>query len=47
MLVAAPIVFFLTYRDVRLSTRAGMVLGIFEIGVFTALSVWMLLSNLD
>jgi amino acid transporter len=45
VLVAAAIVFFLTYRDVRLSTNAGVILGIFEIGVFLALAVWMLLSN--
>src|SRR5919201_1486905 len=45
VLVAAAIVFFLTYRDVRLSTAAGVVLGIFEIGVFVALAAWMLISN--
>ncbi len=45
VLVAAAIVFFLTYRDVRLSTRAGVVLGIFEIAVFAALAIWMILSN--
>ena len=45
VLVAAAIVFFLTYRDVRLSTNAGVLLGVFEIGVFLALSAWMLLSN--
>jgi amino acid transporter len=43
-LVAAAIVFFLTYRDVRLSTTAGVILGIFEITIFAALSVWMILS---
>jgi amino acid transporter len=47
VLIAAAVVFFLTYRDVRLSTNAGIVLGIFEIGVFVALSAWMLLSHLD
>ena len=46
MLVAAAIVFFLAYRDVRLSTNAGVALGIFEIGVFLALAIWMILSNL-
>jgi amino acid transporter len=45
VLVAAAIVFVLTYRDVRLSTNAGVLLGVFEIGVFLALSAWMLLSN--
>src|SRR5215208_5111181 len=46
IVLAAAVVFFLTYRDVRLSTRAGVVLGIFEIGVFLALAVWMIVSNL-
>jgi amino acid transporter len=46
VLVAAAIVFFLTYRDVRLSTQAGVILGIFEIAVFVALAAWMLLSHL-
>jgi amino acid transporter len=45
VLVAAGTVFFLTYRDVRLSTNAGVVLGVFEIGVFLALAIWMILSN--
>jgi amino acid transporter len=45
VVVAATIVFFLAYRDVRLSTNAGVVLGIFEIAVFVALAAWMLLSN--
>jgi len=45
VLVAAGIVFFLTYRDVRLSTRAGVILGVIEIAVFGALAVWMILSN--
>jgi amino acid transporter len=39
------IVFLLTYRDIRISTTAGVILGAFEIGVFAALSLWMLLSN--
>jgi|tagenome__1003787_1003787.scaffolds.fasta_scaffold20973822_1 amino acid transporter len=39
------IVFLLTYRDIRLSTTAGVILGAFEIGVFGALAIWMLLSN--
>jgi amino acid transporter len=39
------IVFLLTYRDIRLSTTAGVILGAFEIVVFAALSIWMLLSN--
>src|SRR5262249_12259248 len=39
------IVFLLTYRDIRLSTTAGVILGAFEIAVFAGLSIWMLLSN--
>jgi amino acid transporter len=39
------IVFLLTYRDIRLSTTAGVILGAFEIGIFAALSLWMLFSN--
>jgi amino acid transporter len=45
VLVAAGTVFFLTYRDVRLSTEAGVILGLFEIAVFTALALWMIFSN--
>jgi amino acid transporter len=45
VVLAAGIVFFLTYRDVRLSTQAGVILGIFEITVFVALALWMILSN--
>src|SRR5436309_54673 len=45
IVLSAGIVFFLTYRDVRLSTQAGVILGIFEITVFVALSLWMILSN--
>src|SRR6476469_4170113 len=39
------IVFLLTYRDIRLSTTAGVILGCFEIGIFGALALWMLFSN--
>jgi amino acid transporter len=45
VVIAALIVFTLTYRDVRLSTGAGVVLGAFEIAVFLALAIWMLISN--
>jgi amino acid transporter len=41
------IVFLLTYRDIRLSTTAGVILGAFEIAVFGALALWMLFSNTD
>ncbi len=39
------VVFLLTYRDIRLSTTAGVILGAFEIAVFGALAFWMLFSN--
>src|SRR5690349_2587085 len=39
------VVFLLTYRDIRLSTTAGVILGAFEIAIFGALAIWMLLSN--
>jgi len=39
------IVFLLTYRDIRLSTAAGVILGSFEIAIFAALAIWMLISN--
>src|SRR2546423_11589604 len=45
VLLMTTIVFLLTYRDIRLSTTAGVILGAFEIAVFGALAVWMLLSN--
>src|SRR5438046_10386215 len=45
VLLMTVIVFLLTYRDIRLSTTAGVILGAFEIAVFGALAVWMLLSN--
>jgi amino acid transporter len=45
VLLMAVIVFLLTYRDIRLSTTAGVLLGAFEIAVFGALAIWMLLSN--
>ncbi len=47
VLVSGGIVFFLTYRDVRLSTKAGVVLGAIEIAIFGALAIWMLISNYD
>ncbi len=46
VIVAAAIVFVLAYRDVRLSTKAGVWLGVVEIAVFLALALWMILSNL-
>jgi amino acid transporter len=45
VLVITLFVFLLTYRDVRLSTTAGVILGAFEIAIFGALAIWMLISN--
>src|SRR5581483_1805844 len=45
VLLMATIVFLLTYRDIRISTTAGVILGCFEIGIFAALALWMLFSN--
>ncbi len=36
------IVFLLTYRDIRISATAGVILGLFEIGVFSVLALWIL-----
>jgi amino acid transporter len=46
-LLAVGVVITLTYRGVRLSTNAGIALGLFEIGVFVALAVWMVVSNFE
>src|SRR5881394_3688335 len=45
VLLMTVIVFLLTYRDIRLSTTAGVILGCFDIGVFAVLALWMLFSN--
>src|SRR3954470_7520655 len=45
VLLMTVIVFLLTYRDIRISTTAGVILGAFEILIFGALAVWMILSN--
>ena len=45
VVLMAVIVFLLTYRDIRLSTTAGVILGSFEIAIFLALSLWMIFSN--
>ncbi|MFN2627721.1 MAG: APC family permease [Gaiellaceae bacterium] len=45
VLLMTVIVFLLTFRDIRLSTTAGVILGGFEILVFAALAIWMLVSN--
>ena len=45
-LLMTVIVFLLTFRDIRLSTTAGVILGAFEIGIFGALALWMIFSNI-
>src|SRR5437763_3246329 len=45
VLLMTVIVFLLTYRDIRLSTTAGVILGAFEIAIFAALALWMMFSN--
>jgi amino acid transporter len=42
ILVGAAIVFFLGYRGIRVSATTGTVLGLFEIGVFTVLAVFLI-----
>jgi amino acid transporter len=44
VLVAAGLVFYLTYWGIRLSTNAGIVLGIFEIAAFLALGLYMIFA---
>src|SRR4051794_39464530 len=45
VVLMTAVVFLLTYRDIRLSTTAGVILGGFEIAIFAGLSLWMLFSN--
>jgi amino acid transporter len=44
-LISVVVVFFLTYFGVRLSTRAGVILGTIEIVVFVALAATMIFSK--
>jgi len=44
VLVAAVLVFYLTYWGIRLSTNAGIALGIFEIVAFLALGLYMIFA---
>jgi amino acid transporter len=41
-LAAAVVVFLLGYFGIQLSARTGTLLGLFEIGVFTALAIWLI-----
>jgi amino acid transporter len=44
VLVAAALVFYLTYWGIRLSTNTGIALGIFEIVAFLALGLYMIFA---
>jgi amino acid transporter len=43
-LAAAIVVFLLGYYGIQISTRVGTLLGLFEIGVFTALAIWLIVD---
>ncbi|HJS27924.1 MAG TPA: APC family permease [Actinomycetota bacterium] len=43
-IAAAVIVFLLGYFGIQISTRVGTILGLFEIGVFAALAVWLIVE---
>jgi amino acid transporter len=42
MIVASVLVAALNYRGIKVSARAGTILGTFEIGVFLVLAVWLI-----
>ena len=42
ILIGAAVVFYLGYRGIRVSARTGTVLGVFEIGVFAALALFLI-----
>jgi amino acid transporter len=46
-LAAAVFVFILGYFGIKISARTGTVLGIFEIGVFAVLAVWLIVKAGD
>jgi amino acid transporter len=46
-LVGAAVVFLLGYLGIQVSTRTGTLLGIFEVGVFAALGVWLIVEAGD
>jgi len=43
-LAAAIVVFVLGYFGIQLSARTGTLIGLFEIGVFAALAVWLIVK---
>jgi amino acid transporter len=42
ILIGAAIIWFLGYRGIRVSAATGTVLGLFEIGVFTVLAIFLI-----
>ena len=42
ILVGAALIFLLGYRGIRVSAATGTILGLFEIGVFTALAIFLI-----
>jgi amino acid transporter len=43
-LAAAIVVFILGYFGIQISARTGTLIGLFEIGVFTALAIWLIVQ---
>jgi len=43
-LAAAVVVFVLGYFGIQISARTGTLIGVFEIGVFTVLAIWLIVS---
>jgi amino acid transporter len=43
-LAAAVLVFLLGYFGIQISARTGTLLGLFEIGVFTVLAIWLIVK---
>jgi amino acid transporter len=43
-LAAAIVVFLLGYFGIKISARTGTILGLFEIGVFAALALWLIVK---
>lgn len=45
--VIAAAIFFLTYRNIRVSMTVGIALAVVEVGSFLALAVWMIIAHHD
>ena len=44
VVVCLIVVFLLGFYGIQISTRVGTLLGLFEIGVFTALAIWLIVD---